>query len=238
MYNVMGAATEGNSLLRKKQYHFTEGFQVAKQIVRNKLQNQIRLLKKIRKRSGEEEKAIETIGRYKDETYRAESLKELLGIEGYPSKVFFKAYFGRVGWKKRSPRSKSDELNLLLDIGYTHLFSFIECNLRLYGFDIYKGVYHTRFYERKSLVCDLVEPFRCIIDKALLKAFNLNRFNQDDFTIRNNQYFLNPRKIEKYTSIFFEEILKIKTDIFKYVQGYYRAFMKESPLEEYPVFEI
>ena len=52
-----------------------------------------------------------------------------------------------------------------MDIGYTYLFNFIDALLRLYGFDTYLGFYHKEFYQRKSLVCDVVEPFRCIIDK-------------------------------------------------------------------------
>ena len=190
-YAMIGSQTDGNVLLRKKQYNSSHNFDIAKRIVYNKLENQISLLKSIRSKVEEEQEAIEVIRKYQSNilTLIAEQnstnldldtslsneipsttledgsiVQELLGIEGYSSKVFFQTYYKDMNWKGRKPRVKHDELNVLLDIGYTFLFNFIEAHLRLYGFDLYSGVYHTVFYQRKSLVCDLVEPFRCIID--------------------------------------------------------------------------
>ena len=92
-----------------------------------------------------------------------------------------KVYFRKLKWERRMPRCKNDIPNLLLDIGYTYLFNFIESLLSIYGFDLYCGVHHTFFYQRKSLVCDLVEPFRCIIDQRIRKAYTLKQVNEDDF---------------------------------------------------------
>jgi len=102
-----------------------------------------------------------------------EAVDSLRGLEGNASKLFFSAYFKEIGRHRRAPRTKEDILNLLLDIGYSYLYRFIESNLNLYGFDIYKGFYHTLFFERKSLVCDLVEPWRCIMEKKIRKMYNL-----------------------------------------------------------------
>ena len=77
-----------------------------------------------------------------------------------------------------------------MDIGYTQIFNFIDSILRLYGFDTYKGVYHKLFFARKSLACDIEEPFRSIIDKALLKAHNLNQINPDDFVFEKGGFKL------------------------------------------------
>lgn len=76
---------------------------------------------------------------------------------------------------------KTDPLNVTLDIGYSVLFNFIESFVRIFGFDIYVGVYHRTWFKRKSLICDLMEPFRCIIDHAILLAFNRKQFTIDDF---------------------------------------------------------
>jgi CRISPR-associated protein Cas1 len=51
--------------------------------------------------------------------------------------MFFTNYFKEIGWNRRSPRAKNDVKNLLMDIGYTYLFHYIEALLRLYGFDNY-----------------------------------------------------------------------------------------------------
>ncbi len=237
-YGLLGSQTEGNFLLRKRQYKIENSLSLAKQIIYNKVDNQIALIKKIRKKNSNHLTAIEVMERYQVEVGEAENSQTLLGVEGYSSKVFFQAYFQDANWKGRKPRIKHDELNVLLDIGYTYLFNFIECNLRLYGFDVYRGFYHTLFYERKSLVCDLVEPFRCIIDQSIYRAYRLKQINFNDFGYKNHQYYLNYKNINKYTSIFFKAIIKVQDEIFRYIQSYYRSFIKELDPDQYPVFNV
>ena len=88
------------------------------------------------------------------------------------------------------PGVKPDATNLLLDMGYTFLFNFIDALLLLFGFDSYKGCYHKLFFQRKSLSCDVVEPFRCIIEKQILKSYHLKQINKDDFFIEQWKYAL------------------------------------------------
>ncbi len=54
-------------------------------------------------------------------------------------------------WNGRQPRVKRDKINLLMDIGYTVLFNYIEAILNIYGFDIYKGNLHKEFYKKKII---------------------------------------------------------------------------------------
>jgi len=159
-------------------------------------------------------------------------------MEGNASKIYFKAYFEDIGWNSRKPRAKIDELNSLLDIGYTFLFNFIESNLKIYGFDVYNGFYHRFFYQRKSLVCDLVEPFRCLVDKAVRDAFHLKKFNKEDFIQKNHQYILRINKNKKYTEVLFKDILENRDEIFLFIRDYYRFIMKEKSLEQFPVFAV
>ena len=52
--------------------------------------------------------------------------------------------------------------------------------------DIYKGkegVYHRLWFKRKSLICDLMEPFRCIVDRTIRTAINRKQFSEKDFAI-------------------------------------------------------
>lgn len=46
----------------------------------------------------------------------------------------------------------------------------------LHAMDVYCGVLHTMFYMRKSLVCDVMEPFRVIVDEQVKKSLNLGQF--------------------------------------------------------------
>jgi CRISPR-associated protein Cas1 len=161
-----------------------------------------------------------------------------MGLEGNASRVFFASYFSPLGWRRREPRCKRDVYNVLLDIGYTLLFQFIEAMLSLYGFDLYCGVLHTFFYQRKSLVCDIVEPFRCIIDQRIRKAHNLGQIDEEDFFLHNGMYNLEWKSQSKYVRLFLKDILERKEDIFKFCQQYYRWFMKDLPVSQFPKFCI
>jgi len=162
--------------------------------------------------------------------------KELLGIEGGFTKEYFSTYFKEMNWRKRLPRTKMDIINLLMDIGYTFLFNFIEAMLALYGFDAYKGFYHKLFFQRKSLACDLMEPFRCLIDKQIVKAHHLKQINEKDFKLEKGRYFLPFNKQPKYIKLFLDGIMDHKEGIFTYVYDFYRCLMNDD--KEPPSFKI
>lgn len=234
---VWSSPTEGNFLLRDKQYSY-QGIDIAKHIVKNKIQNQIILLKGIRKKEDELKRSLELMRDYEGQIDGFETLQEILGMEGVSSRLFFAQWYRDMEWKGRKPRAKRDPNNVLLDIGYTFLFYLVENMLNLYGFDIYKGVYHQFFYQRKSLVCDIVEPFRCIVDKQIKNAYNLNQINREDFEQKRGQYFLKHAKSRDYTRWLLQSIIEYKEDIFLYTQSYYRAFIRRKTIEDYPLFLI
>ena len=163
-------------------------------------------------------------------------IQEILGTEGIASRVYFKQMFDDLDWKGRKPRAKQDIPNLLMDIGYTQLFHFIDALLNLYGFDTYQGVYHQIFYQRKSLVCDLVEPFRPIVDQRIRKAYKLGQIHEEDFIYINGQYRIFGKQSQPYIAFLLKALLDNKQEIFLYVQSYYRAFMQNKPIDQYPIF--
>lgn len=237
-YGLWSNATEGNFLLRKKQYGYND-LAIARSLVVNKINNQQALLKSIRKKTPLLHQAIESMNDYKAEAMNAYDLKGLLGMEGVASRLFFSYWFDDTGlWTGRKPRAKQDVINTTMDIGYTYLFNVMECMLNLYGFDLYQGVYHRCFYQRKSLVCDLVEPFRCIIDKQIKKAIGLKQLQPNDFMVRQGQYVLKYEKNRDYTRWLMGAILEHKEAMFKYVQEYYRCFIRSKAIEEFPTFHI
>ena len=123
-------------------------------------------------------------------------------------------------------------------IYYTILFNIVNALLEMYGFDVYVGILHTQFFHRKSLVCDLEEPFRPIIDEAILKALNLGQVKDDDFWKKQNQYILPWKNSKKYVGLILEAIMEYKNEIFIYLQSYYRAFMRDKAAGDFPVFEM
>lgn len=236
VYAVIGGETEGNFLLREKQYFSSNNLDQAKWVIRNKMQNQLQLLKNIRQKSAAETQAIRQFKSLLRDAEKTDNAASLRGIEGNGAKIFFQTYFASLNWHGRKPRTKYDPPNVLLDIGYTYLFQFIDALLRLYGFDRYKGFYHTEFYQRQSLTCDLVEPFRCLIDQALRKAVNLKQYDETDFEVKNHQYKLKRGNGKKYAQIFLTVIMERKEEIFTFIQTYYRQIMKGQT--DYPEFNI
>ncbi len=237
-YLVIWWETEWNFVLRKKQYEKTEEemLEIAKNIVFLKTQNQLNLLKQTREKPEFLKDDIEKVKEIIDKISSAQTYENLLWYEWNVSKLFFSNYFWPIWWNRREPRTKTDIKNLLLDMWYTYLFHFIEALLRLYWFDNYYWVYHRTWYQRKSLALDLMEPFRCLIDKALLKSYNLKQINSKDFNFSNWQYILPWQNSKKYSSIFLKEIMNYKKEIFFFIKDYYKYFMKWR--NEFPKFEI
>jgi CRISPR-associated protein Cas1 len=233
VYGALNAKAEGNYLLRGKQYSASaeQELAIAKNIVKNKIQNQIRLLKSVGKFS-DEQSAVKTLSAVE----MAKKGEELLGLEGSFTKLFFSRYFEEINWWRRMPRAKQDIPNVLLDIGYTFLFNFIDSLLLLFGFDTYKGYYHKLFFQRKSLSCDIVEPFRCIIEKQLLKAHRLKQIDEKDFFIEQGKYVLTYKESQKYAKIFMDAVMDNKEAIYLYVQKFYRSIML--PNNRFPEFDI
>lgn len=229
---------EGNTLLRKKQYCIAPEKQlmIAGELVRQKITNQMQLIKGLRYLSEADKSALALMASF--DVGVARSTKELMGVEGSASRVFFATYFRQLGWTRREPRCRPDICNFLLDIGYTYLFQFIAAMLSLYGFDLYCGVLHSFFYQRMSLVCDIVEPFRCIVDRRVRKAHNLGQIKETDFFMYNGRLNLEWEKQAKYVQLFFKDILAEKESIFLFCQRYYRWFARERPIAEFPAFKI
>lgn len=212
--------------LEKKQYEMIDN-KLGQIIIKNKVSNQLKVLKKIRNKSSEDKRAIEMLSNALNnlDNYNLD-FYQVMSIEGLCAKTYFKILYGVYDWAGRKPRTKIDPINSALDIGYTILFNYIEAILCLYDFDLYVGVFHKEFYKRKSLVCDLMEPFRVIIDQAVLKSFNLKQFDCEDFDIYQNRYILKKDANSKYIKVFFEAIMYEREAIFLYIQNYYKKFMK------------
>lgn len=233
VYETINFKMEGNTLLRLKQYTNKDDVKIGKYIIINKIENQICTLKLIR--NAENKETIKLLNVYRDKLiYNELSTTEIMGIEGVASKIYFRSVFKELDWQGRQPRVKRDKINLLLDIGYTILFNFIEAIINIYGFDVYKGNLHKEFYKRKSLICDIIEPFRTIIDYRIRKGFNLKQFEKFNFLINRGKYDIDWKDSSKYIKIILEEIIKNKVNIFEYIQKYYRWFMKDKDFNDFP----
>lgn len=232
-------SAEANFLLRQKQYVYsTSDISIAKYIVMNKIHNQYMLLANTRQK----DELIKTASFLCQETIaiipKIDDYNQLMGLEGKAAKSFFAAYFDGLNWTGRKPRTKCDAINASLDIGYTLLFNYIEVFVRMFGFDPYVGVYHRLWFKRKSLICDLMEPFRCLIDRTVRKALKLKQIKDSDFNVIKGEYRLKIEMNSVYCELFYSELIKYKGDVFKYMQSYYRCFMQGKSIMSYPYFSL
>ena len=236
-YQIIGACLEGNTVLRKLQYRY-DSLEIAKHITINKINNQCTAIASLRNKNDKQIEAISLLRGYIEKIPSICSLQELMGIEGSAARIYFPNYFNNVCWTRRAPRTKCDMVNTLLDIGYTILFSFVDALLNCFGFDVYCGVMHCSFYMRKSLVCDIIEPFRVLIDAQIRKAINLKQCHEEDFLVEQDRFILKWEKNAEYIKWLVEPIMEHKTELHSYVQAYYRAFMRSKPVEMFPTFDI
>jgi CRISPR-associated protein Cas1 len=227
---------DGNTLLHRKQYGYA-GSEIGQRIILNKVQNQKNLLKKERQKDELLNLTISNLDKCIDALSCSElDRPKIMAVEGFAAKQFFACYYQKLDWDGRRPRAKNDPINTSLDIGYSMLFNYVDAIMKMYDFDSYVGVLHTEFYKRKSLVCDMMEPFRCMIDEATRKSFNYKTFSSDDFEVINNRYNLRHVADSKYQRMYLSTLVEHKTDFFEYIQSYYRWFMKGKDLKEFPVF--
>ncbi len=218
-YARCGAETMGNYLLRQRQYLSTaeQDLVLAKQLIGHKISAQSEVLCQF----GKDPLSAGDMSHISDR-------ESLLGTEGNASSQYFSRLFDTIGWYKRIPQAKPDEINLLMDMGYTMLFNLCDAMLGLFGFDTYKGVYHQLFYARKSLACDLMEPWRVLIDSTIVLMYRQNIFVKKDFKVVNSSYLFTDgfKGRSKYARIFLKALTSHKSEIYDYVRSYYMHISK------------
>lgn len=124
-------------------------------IVTEKIRNQRNLLR-------DNGKIVESIilGGYIEQVEFQDSTNR----EGHAAKVYFNALFG-----KEFTRSRDIAINAALDYGYAILLSAFNREVCSNGYLTQIGLHHENVFNQFNLSCDLMEPFRPIIDKAVLE---------------------------------------------------------------------
>lgn len=226
------------SIYFHKLYGNEERLMFGRKIEQNKIINQTEVLKQIRNKSEYLKEGINLLENLSSTLESETDYLTIMGIEGNAAKIYFPRMFENVKWNGRKPRIKNDYINVTLDIGYTMLFNIVDAILQVYGFDTYYGVFHKCFYMRKSLVCDIMEPMRPIIDYSVRKAINLGQCKEEHFEEYNRRWCLKYKNNPAYIQFLMTSILEFKNDIFMYIQKYYRHIMKMKSVEDIPVFKI
>lgn len=194
-------------LIRRKQLEISDredGLNLAKEWILAKLENQINFLKKLRNaRPKREENLNKCISRLEEIAGKMGELKgtieekrgTIMGLEGAAGKNYFGALSyvmpERFKFDGRSRNPAKDEFNCLLNYGYGVLYSMVEKACILAGLDPYIGFIHTDNYNKKSLVFDLIEPFRILTEETVIYLFSQRKVKKDYFDKIKNGLSLN-----------------------------------------------
>lgn len=162
-------------------------------IVKEKIENQMKLLKKLNK---EEYKILDG---YISQIEHNDSTNR----EGHSAKIYFSSLFGN-----NFSRNKENSLNAFLNYGYQILLSTFNKEIVANGYLTQIGLFHKNMFNYYNFSSDLMEPFRPIIDELAYKE-NPQKFETDEK--RKLQNILNLKYRINENNHYLSEVIKIYT---------------------------
>lgn len=122
----------------------------------------------------------------KDIMYADESNRE-----GHAAKVYFNALFGM-----DFTRTQECNINAALNYGYGIILSCFTREVSANGYITQLGLFHSNMFNQFNLACDLMEPFRVLVDRCV-KKINLSKFETDEkreiLRLLQNEVYINGR---------------------------------------------
>lgn len=145
-------------------------------IVKNKIVNQAMMLRKI------DSDKYDLILSYVEDV----TIGDKTNREGHSAKVYFNALYGM-----DFIRNNNDSINAALNYGYAILLSTVNKEIVSNGYLTQLGIHHKNEFNEFNLTCDLMEPFRVIIDNFVYynkdRELDIN-YKLDIVNIFNNTY--------------------------------------------------
>lgn len=202
-YGVTRGLGVKNAYLRRDQFRLADDpafrLQFARQLVAGKIRNQRTMLQ--RNHIEPPSRPIDLLKCLQEESLGADSLEQLLGIEGNAARLYFEQFAGMIKvddpdrdtesngapdfnfeFDKRNRRPPRDPVNALLSLAYSVLAKDLTIVCHTVGLDPFLGFFHQPRYGRAPLALDLMEPFRPLIaDSAVLSAINTRMVTPADF---------------------------------------------------------
>ena len=130
--------------------------------------------------------------------------------EGHAAKVYFNALFG-----KDFSRTEECPLNAALNYGYSIILSLFTREVVANGYITQIGLFHDNMFNQFNLACDLMEPFRPIIDRFVVEM-KPTQFEKEEkhqmITILNREVIIDGKKellgkaVKTYTRSVFDAL--------------------------------
>jgi CRISPR-associated protein Cas1 len=262
-YGITTGLNTKNVFLRRAQFGLAEQewfcLRLSRKLVAGKIRNQRTML--LRNHVEPPERALLEMREMAVRAERADSLEELLGIEGNAARVYFGAFAGMIkteepetnpdgfqfDFTSRNRRPPKDPVNALLSLAYSVLVKDLTVACYAVGFDPMLGFYHQPRFGRPALALDLMEPFRPLVaDSSVLNAINTRMVTAADFIRVGESVALTPDGRKAFYRAYELRMDTLVTHpIFEYRMSYRRlleiqarllARVLQAEIGDYPVF--
>ncbi len=242
-YGLTTGLMHKNVELRRRQYAAAMDqrfcLRLASRLVQAKIANCRTILR--RNHMAAPETVLQDLKRDLQRAGHAQSLEELLGIEGAAGRRYFAEFRGMLkadgappefDFEGRNRRPPKDPVNALLSLAYAMLTREWTVTLHAVELDPFLGFYHQSRYGRPALALDLMEEFRPLIaDSVVLTAINNGEVQAKDFIRRMGSVALTTegrrRFIETYERRMSQEITH---PVFGYQVSYRRILEVQARL--------
>jgi CRISP-associated protein Cas1 len=159
---------------------------IARALVRSKLLNHAALAEACPPKKGPRDDLASALRQLAGKASQAGALEELIGFEGAGGAQWYAGFARRIDphftFEKRVAPDAEDPVNVLLNIGQTLLHRLVGLALAREGLAISLGFLHQIRSGHAALASDLQEPFRHLVDRAVIEATSVlqpGQFHED-----------------------------------------------------------
>ena len=228
---------------------------LARQFVHGKIRNHRTLL--MRNHLEPPQPIILKLKRASEDALAAESIEELLGIEGAAASQYFQQFNGMVkvgddlsassapspaeqgtqlafnfNFAHRNRRPPTDPVNAMLSLAYSLLSKDCTLAALAVGFDPYVGFFHQPRFGRPALGLDLMEEFRPLIaESTVLSCINNRVITEKDFVRAGEAVNLSAPGRRRFFQMYEQRMSSLLTHpLFEYKVSYRRALELQARL--------
>ncbi|HYG22087.1 MAG TPA: CRISPR-associated endonuclease Cas1 [Verrucomicrobiae bacterium] len=256
-YGITRGHALKNVFLRMEQFRLARdektSLSLARQFVHGKIRNHRTLL--MRNHLEPPEATITKLKRASEDALTANSIEELLGIEGSAASQYFQQFGGMVkveddlpglgiqventkqrtfnfNFNHRNRRPPTDPVNAMLSLAYSMLAKDCTLAALAVGFDPYLGFYHQPRFGRPALGLDLMEEFRPLIaESTVLSCINNRVVTDKDFVKAGQAVNLSAPGRKRFFQTYEQRMSSLITHpLFDYKVSYRRALELQARL--------
>jgi CRISPR-associated protein Cas1 len=258
-YGITRGHALKNVFLRMEQFRLARDktlcLSLARQFVHGKIRNHRTLL--MRNHLEPPEPIILKLKRASEDALGADSIEELLGIEGAAASQYFQHFNGMIkviddlaapadqprvepakqlafnfSFDNRNRRPPTDPVNAMLSLAYSLLAK--DCTLAglAVGFDPYIGFFHQPRFGRPALGLDLMEEFRPLVaESTVLSCINNRVITEKDFVRAGQAVNLSAPGRKRFFQTYEQRMNSLITHpLFDYKVSYRRALELQARL--------